>query len=350
VTSICYRLLRNLGSAALVVALATGCSQPLLARPSTQSPILPPKPQPGAPQEVQKPYYFPNRPITLLVGAPRGARRDIAARLLAPVLERTVGQPVLVANHPGGDGAEAWTQLKQARPDGYTLGQVVSPQFQALALGSQKAAFAVGDFVPLAEQAREPGALFVRSSSPFKTVEELLDAAKAEANRISFSVVQGSAADVLAAAEFQQKAGVKLRVIQYANATDALMAALSGQVDADLGALAAIAPSTRSGQGRLLAILDDTRPKDYPDIPALRERGVDVSVSSSVGYLLPRDTSPDLVELLAWAFYLAISNQEYQDRMAEAGIPVSYRAGNPYGRFLSSEAERVRRLLPLVER
>ncbi len=337
--------------AVLLAVVSAGCSQlpQLLATaPSSQAPALLPTPQPGAPREASRPHYFWwERPITILVGAPRGARADLGARLLAPWLEQLLGQPVVPVNRPGGDGAEAWTQLKQARPDAYTLGILASPQFQLLALDpQQKAGFGPGDFAPVAGQARESSVLFVRSSSPFKRVEELVEAARGQPGSISLSLIQGSASDHLAATELQRRANVQLRLVSYLNATDARMAVLSGQVDAELGPLAGVIPSLRTGQGRLLAVTEESRLPEYADIPTLKERGLGVVAYSALGYVLPRGTAGDLVDYLAWVFYRAISERGHQDQMQDAGLPVRYLAPDQYARFLSGEAERVKQLQP----
>ena len=336
---------------ALAATLLLGCSLLSPVQLDSNSPSVGPtqKPQPGAPPEAEKPYSYATKPLALLVGSQRGTTADIAARLLARPLEKAVGQPVVVVNRTEGGGEQAWTQLKQAKPDGYTLGLIVSPQLQALALDPErKPPFQMSDFVALAGQIRVPGAIFVRQSSPLRTVEELVRTARAEPDRVAVSVARGSLVDGLAAADFQRKTGLKLRVTSFPDATNALVAALSGQVDAEFGSFESVAASVRSGQGRLLAVMDEKRLQDQSQVPTLKELGIDVVSCSTLGYAAPKGTSPDIVSFLAWALYLATSDPKYEAQMRDAGLTPSFMSGQSYQRFLVAEAERIRELLPAL--
>lgn len=337
------RSLAALGLAALVAVAYAGCSPPLPLQPVLASPVKPPsKPLADAPPEAHKPHSFPEKPITLLVGFSKGTEADLAARTLALRLEEVIGQPVVVVNRVGGDGLEAWSQLKQARADGYTLGQVVSPQLQATVLDPQrKPPFAMTDFLSLANQLLEPGAVFVRPSSPFRTIEELIGAARSQPEALPVSIPAGSIVDRLAAEEFQHKAGVKFRVVEFVDATNARTAALSGQVEAEFGRYAGIVPAVRARQGRFLAFLDDRRLRDWPEVPTVKEKGIDMVSHFSLGYAAPRGMAQDIVDYLAWALYVAIADPGHQAALGEAGLTVRFMGPGQYAGYLAAQGELV---------
>ncbi|HEX2924632.1 MAG TPA: tripartite tricarboxylate transporter substrate binding protein [Chloroflexota bacterium] len=338
------RLLRlplAVGSA-LVLLCVSGCGSLALFEPSYSTVPPPPRLSPDAPPEVQKPSYFPDKPLTLLVGFSRGGEGDVAARAMTPRLERALNQPVVVVNRSSAQ--DAWAQLKVAKPDGYTMAMIQSPQLQIATLDSLgKALFSLEDFVPIVGQLQDPQVLFVRSLSPFKSVAELVAAAKAQPDGISAGVM-GGGVDNLALAEFQRRVGVKLRVTRYPDPISARMSTINGQVELHFGSLSSLASTVRAGQGRLLAILDERRSPDFPDVPTMRESGADVVVLSTTGYAFPKGTSAELQDYLAWSLYVAISDPSHQSKMKEAGHTVHFMAPAAFRKLISNEAARAKEL------
>lgn len=329
--------------ALLLAAVLCGCTQLLLISPPATPAAPTAKPISGGPREVQRPYQFPEKPLTVLVGSERGTTPDLAMRLLSPPLERLAGFPVVVANRTG---AEAWTQLKWAKADGHILGLVASPQFLMPFDGWERPPFGVGDFAFLAGQLQKVGALFVGPQSPFGSARELVAAARAQPGTLSVAVPLEGTAEALALAELQKRAGVRLRVLPFADAVQAHGAVVRGEADAGFGSAVAVARGAAMGRGRLVAVLGESRLLDLPEVPTLREQGIDVISYSALGYAVPRATSPEVAEYLAWVLYLAISDPGHRGRMEEAGLPVSYMTGQQYRAFLTAEAERVKLLLP----
>ncbi len=336
-----FRSLLAVGSA-LVLLSVSGCSSLPLVEPSYSAVPTPPRLQSNAPPEVQKPSHFPDKPLTLLVGFAKGADGDIAARAMIPRLERWLNQPVVVVNRPDATGQDVWTQLKMAKPDGYTMAVIQSPQLPMATAGVGAALVSLQDFVPVAGQLQDPEVLFVRGLSPFKSVAELIVAAKAQPDGLSAGV--SGSADTLALAEFQRRAGIKLRVTRYPDPLTARMSTISGQVEICFGSLSSMASTVRAGQGRFLAILDGNRSPDFPDVPTMRESGMDATVLSTTGYALPKGASTELQEYLAWSLYVAISDPSHQSTMKDAGQPVHFIPQAPFRKLLADEAVRAKEL------
>src|SRR5262245_21063106 len=128
---------------------------------------------------------YPNKPIQLMVAFPAGGSTDIAARIVASIAEKELGQSIVVVNKGGAGGQIGWTELVRQRPDGYYIGFINLPATNTVILDSdRKAIFSEKDFTPIINQVLDPGVIWVREDSPYKTVHDLIDAAKKSPNTI----------------------------------------------------------------------------------------------------------------------------------------------------------------------
>src|SRR5215207_6760084 len=128
---------------------------------------------------------FPTKPIQLMVAFPAGGSTDIAARIVASIAEKALGQPIVVVNRGGAGGQIGWTELVRQKPDGYYLGFINLPATNTVILDpDRKAIFTEKDFTPIINQVLDPGIIWVRADSPFKTLQDLFDAAKKSPNTI----------------------------------------------------------------------------------------------------------------------------------------------------------------------
>ncbi|MBI2297109.1 MAG: hypothetical protein HYU76_13985 [Betaproteobacteria bacterium] len=129
---------------------------------------------------------FPNKPVRLTVAYPPGGSTDVGARIVAAIAEKQLGQPIVVVNKGGAGGQVGWTELSRQRPDGYSIGFINLPAFNTVILDPErKAAFKADDFVPVINQVLDPGIMWVKSDSPYKSLKDLLAAAKRTPNKIS---------------------------------------------------------------------------------------------------------------------------------------------------------------------
>lgn len=334
--------------AMMLSAMAVGCALPPFL--STAEPLpahqgIARPTSPDAPPEAPKPFYYPQKPVTLLVGSHRGTDADIATRLLATQLEMVIGAPVVVSNRPEDDGIGIWNQLKSAGSDGYNLGLISSPQMQAMAMEpARNASFSLKDFLPLAGHIKDPTVLFVRSWGPFNSVEELMEAARAQPEKITISITNTSLVSNLAMDEFQRITGLKLRVANSTDPTNTLLAVLNGQAEAAFISFSRAISMVRAGQGRFLAVMSDERVQLQPSVPALREKGINLVSQTFLGYVAPRKTAPDIADYLNWSLYLAISNANHQSDLQKAGLAPRYMESQRFANLLTSEWGRVERL------
>ncbi len=301
---------------------------------------------------ADKPKDYPNRPITIMVGFGAGGSSDVGVRILAEALKKVVGQPVLVENKPGAGGQVMWTDFKNnAKPDGYTLALVNVPQLQTTVFDpTRKPAFSMKDFQMVANHVQDPGAIFVRTESPFKTLEDLLSAAKANPKQLKASTTGIGSDDHLAVLDVERKAKVQFNIVHLVDTPTALRQVLGGHTDANFDNVGGFLPAVKSGQGRMLAVFDDKRFPDAPDVPTLREKGIDLVSSSTRGYVFPAGTPMDIVKYMEASLKKAMDDPDHVKRMKESGLALKFMGVEEYAKFMESQNERAKELIALYRK
>ena len=217
---------------------------------------------------------WPARPITLVVTYAAGGGADAMARLLAPKLSQELGQPVVVDNRPGGSGQIGAAQVARSTPDGYTLmfdasSYAVNPAlFPKLPYDTEQA------FRPIGIVALFPNVILVTPAFPAKSVAELVGAARAGRDAVSYASSGTGSAQHLAGALFESLTGVEMLHVPYKGGGPALNDVLGGQVPVLFGNIAPTLPHIRAGKLRALAVTGAKRSPLLPDVPTAAEAGV----------------------------------------------------------------------------
>lgn len=301
---------------------------------------------------AEKPKDYPNRSITVIVPGPAGGISDVGVRLMGESLKKLFGQTILVENKAGAAGQIAYTDFKNnAKPDGYTIAQVSSPHIHAITLdASRKAIFTLKDFQPVANQVQDPGAILVRPDSPFKTLEDLIAAAKANPGQIKVSSTGLGGDDHLAILNVQLKSGLRFNIIHTQGSPQAMAAVLGGHIDVNFDNIGGFLTPVKSGQARLLAVMMDKRHPEFPDIPTFREKGIDSISSSTRGYCVPAGTPMEIVRYLEQSMKKAMEDPEHVKRAKDIGLDLVFMSAAEYGRFLAEQDDWVRPLIPLYRK
>jgi tripartite-type tricarboxylate transporter receptor subunit TctC len=250
----------------------------------------------GSASAQEDPSKYPTRPIHIVVGFAAGGGNDIIARVFGQKLSEGLGQPVIIENRPGGGAIIATEHVAKSAPDGYTLlvgasGMAINPSVYAkLPYDS------VRDFVAVSELASYPLILMVNTSSPIKSVAELVAYAKANPDKANYA--SSSASFQLVTELFKQTTGVPMQAITYKSATESVMAVLSGQVTMTIADAGPVLSQIQGGQVRALAVASSKRIAELPDVPTLKETGVDIDADLWTGVFAPRDTPPAVVKKL----------------------------------------------------
>jgi tripartite-type tricarboxylate transporter receptor subunit TctC len=301
---------------------------------------------------AEKPKDFPSRPVTIMVGFGAGGSSDVGVRILAEALKKVIGQPVLVENKPGAGGQVMWTDFKNnAKPDGYTLALINVPQLQTTVFDpTRKPAFTMKDFQPVANHVQDPGAIFVRTESPYKTWEDLLKDAKARPKQIKASTTGIGGDDHLALLDTERKAGVQFNTVHLVDTPTALRQVLGGHTDINFDNVGGFLSAVRSGQGRMLVIFDDQRFPDAPDVPTFKEKGVDLISSSTRGYVYPAGTPMEIVRYMEECIKKAMDDPDHVKRMKESGLALKFMGVEEYSKFLEAQNERAKDLIGLYRK
>lgn len=254
----------------------------------------------AASQGVLAQSKYPDRPITLIDPFTAGSNTDYFSRALADEMSRLLGQPFIVENRAGGGGALGTEYLARAKADGYTLGLAsVSTHVANPAVNKALRYDPIKDFAPITPIVSLPSVTVVLANSPFKSIKDLLAAAKDKPGTVSFaSPGVGSAGHVLLE-HFAHMAGVKFLHVPYRGSGPILNDLFAGQIAVASDNIPALLPHIRSGKLRALALRDLKRLPQLPDVPTLKELGFEpVSRPLWFGLVAPAGTPRDIVRRL----------------------------------------------------
>ncbi len=305
-----------------------------------------------AAQAADKPKDYPNKPVTIQVGFGAGGSSDVGVRILAEALKKIIGQPVLVENKPGAGGQVMLTDFKNnAKPDGYNLALINVPQLQTVVFDpTRKAAFAMKDFQPVANHVQDPGAILVRKESPYKTLEDFLNDAKARPGQVKTSTTGIGSDDHLAVLDVARKTNLRFNIIHLQDTPAALTAVLGGHTDVNFDNIGGFLPSVKSGTARILAVMMEQRYPDLPEVPTLRERGIDIISSSTRGYVFPAGTPTEIVKYMEQSIKQAMADPDHVKRMTEAGLTLKFLGADEFAKFLDSQNERAKQLIAMYRK
>ena len=303
-------------------------------------------------QAADKPANYPNRPVTIQMGFGAGGSSDVGVRILADALKKVIGQPVMVENKPGAGGQVLWTDFKNnAKPDGYTLALVNIPQLQTIVFDPvRKSLFTMKDFQPVANHVQDPGAILVRKESPYKTLEDFLNDAKARPGQVKCSTTGIGSDDHLAVLDLQRKTNLRVNIIHLQDTPSALTQVLGGHTDVNFDNVGGFLPSVKSGLARVLAVMMDQRFPDLPDVPTFKERGIDLVSSSTRGYVFPAGTPMEIVRYMEQSIKKAMDDPDHIKRMAEAGLTLKFMGVEEFSKFLDGQNERAKQLISMYRK
>jgi len=278
---------------------------------------------------------YPTRPVTLQIPWPAGGSTDTGARILASIAEKKLGQPLVVINKVGAGSQVGLTELARAKPDGYYIGFVSLPALNTIIIDPErKAVFDIDAFLPIINQVLDPGAIWVKADSPYKTLKDFIDDARKRPGVIRASTTGILGDDHLAILMMEEAAKVKLRVVHFDGGAPQMTATLGGQVDVSFDNVGSITPRVRGGQVRVLAVMDKERSKFVADVPTTVELGYPSVISSSTrGVMGPKGIPGPFVKKIQEVFLDAMKNPEHVEKMEKAGLAVKPMLGEEYAKY-----------------
>jgi tripartite-type tricarboxylate transporter receptor subunit TctC len=269
---------------------------------------------------------YPEQPIKMIVAYSAGGGTDLVARLLAQTLQKYLGAnaSVVVVNRPGAGGAIGFAELAGARPDGYTIGFINTPNVLTIPI-ERKSAFHWQNFDLLGNIVDDPGNFSVHAESPIKNMSELLAYAKANPEKVTYGSTGIGSDDHLAALMVERSAGVKLTHVPFKGSAEVHNAIASKQI---MVAAMNIGEALQYQKGgtplRHLGQMSERRSNLAPQVPTFKEQGINVIMASLRGVAAPRGLPASVREQLVQAVQKAVADPEFQSKAANAFAPLRY--------------------------
>ena len=283
---------------------------------------------------------FPARSITIINAYPPGAATDLTARIPAPKLSELLGQSVVVVNKTGGGGAIGIKYVATSKPDGYTL--LVSPiGLVCIPLITPNIGFQTKDFAPISRATRTSYVIVVKSTSPWKSLKELVAYAKDNPGKLKYSSSGPGGTPHLAGELTKLVTGIDITHVPMGGTAPAVVGLLGGHVDLTFASSTTVRKHIQAGTLRGLAIMDVKRDDGLPDVPSAREEGYpQIQVIAWYGFSVPQKTPSAVVDKLADAFHRAFADKEVIAALEKAELSVDNLGPKDFAKFLDEEIKR----------
>lgn len=283
--------------------------------------------------------------ITILQGFQAGGGSDALAQLVQPHLSRELGVNFVNQYIPGATGAIAWTQLaKQVQPESKTLSITNTPMLMTNYIMNDAITYTIEEITPLANVVTDPGVIVVAADSPYQTAQEFLDAAKAAPGTITVGNSGVGGDDYFSSLMIERAGDLEFQKVPFQGDGPSWQAALGGQIDASFNNLGITYPQIEAGNLRVLAVFADERLEQIPDVPTMKELGIDVVAGSSRGYSGPAGMSEETVAQFNEAMQRVVENPEFQQQAADRAMVIDYMPADEYRAYLEAQEEEFRQI------
>jgi len=289
---------------------------------------------------------YPSQPIRLIAPFPPGGSVDITARLIAEPLAAQLGQRIIVDNRSGASGNIGMEAAARAAPDGYTLVLNTIPLVTNQAMFPNLTWDPIRDFVAIGMVSTSPHVVVVPGKSPITSIAELVKTARASPGKLSYASAGVGTTFHLCAELFKDQTRTFILHVPYRGGGPALLDTLASQVDLSFPTLAAAVPHVRQGQLRALAVTSVQRSPLLPEVPTLREAGLqDFQFTQWQAVLAPARTPPAIVARLNAALNESLKSKDVIEKFQGQAFDPLVTSPEEAGRFIAQEAQRLTRVI-----
>ena len=287
---------------------------------------------------------YPNRSVTMVVPFPPGGVADITARPVAEAMGRFLQQPMVVENKAGAGGGVGMQYVARAKADGYTVLLALSsisiiPEADKV-LGRDPM-FQLNQLVPIARFTADPTVLAVRADGPYKSVRDLVEAARKAPGTIAYGSSGNYGTMHVPMEMLSGVAGAKMLHVPFTGAGPAVVALLGGQVEALSTGPSTVMGHVKGGKVRVLATWGDARHPALPDVPTLKELGFDAQFSQWTGLFVPAGTPEPVIARLREAARFAVEDANFKAALAKVETPVQYLDQPQFRTFWDGDAKKL---------
>ena len=288
---------------------------------------------------------YPTKAVQVIHGFKPGGGSDQLSQLVQPYLEKILKNQFGNVYKSGADGAIAWKEVSKSKPDGYTLTTVLTPKTQLNSFINKDAGYTMDGFEPIANVVFDPGMFVVGPDSQFKTMQEFIDFAKSNPGKARVSNSGTGGDDWFNAVMIEKLGGLKFNNVPFEGDGPAWQAAAGGHVDANSNNLSTVTPLIQGKKLRALAVYTDKRVPSFPDVPTLKELGIDLVEGSYRGYLAPKGTPKEIIDILANAIEQVTKDPEFIKAAKAANLEIVFKKGEENKKFLNTEKDALKKIV-----
>ncbi|WP_036596318.1 Bug family tripartite tricarboxylate transporter substrate binding protein [Ottowia thiooxydans] len=290
---------------------------------------------------------YPEKTITIVTPFPAGSTSDLIPRLVAPLVSKSLGAPVIVENRPGANGSLGAVKVAAAKPDGYTIlvattGVLAINQwiYAKLQYSPER------DFVPIINAASTPNILVVNPSVKATNLKELVSLAKASPGSLTFASAGNGSTSHLCGATLKALSGIDIVHVPYQGPAPATQDVLGGQVSMICDNLSNVMPHIQSGRLKAIVLTDRVPSPVMPGVSTATQAGYpDLQAGIWYGLMAPRGTPKEIVDKLNSAFAAALKDDSVTARLQEMGLTVIADKPEEFGAFIAQEVSRMKKVV-----
>ncbi|MBL0143186.1 MAG: tripartite tricarboxylate transporter substrate binding protein [Betaproteobacteria bacterium] len=279
---------------------------------------------------------YPSKPVSAVVPFGAGGSSDLLARAVEKTWSKYSKQPLIVVNKPGGGGVVGTEGVVRSKPDGYTLyfgygsgHDVVMPLLQKMPYDPVK------DLIPVARVSVHSVVIVTGANSPFKSIKDVIAWSKKEGKPVTTAVSVKAGAVDIALTAFGKAAGINIVTVPFSGGAEATTALAGGHLMIGGGHPSEVIPHIKSGRFKALAVVTPQRDATLPDVPTLKEQGIDVSTWGSIkGVAAPAGTPKEVVKDIELTIKKICEDAEFQKTMANLNQPVMYLGSEDFTKFI----------------
>ncbi|WP_172329411.1 tripartite tricarboxylate transporter substrate binding protein [Mangrovicoccus sp. HB161399] len=280
---------------------------------------------------------YPSRTIEMIVPYSAGGGTDLVARAFADIANETLPKAIGVVNRTGGGGAVGLTGIARARPNGYTIGLGTAEITMLPHMGM--ASFKATDFTAIAQLNADPSAITVKADAPWQTLEEFVAHAKENPGTVRIGNSGTGAIWHLAAEAFGKDAGATFNHIPFEGAAPAVTSLLGGHIEAVSVSPAEVSNFVAAGELRMLGVMADERVGAFPEVPTFREQGIDLTVGTWRGVLVPNGLPDDALAVLREVAATAGQSEAFKAQLAKMNLNHAYMDADAFQAKIAAQDE-----------
>ncbi len=284
---------------------------------------------------------WPSKPLKIIVAWPPGGAADITCRNLQQPLSEVLGQPVIIENKSGAAGVVGTEALVRSAPDGYTIGLVISSLASHPALTPNMPYDAGKDVKAITIVTRAPNVLLVHPSAPYKTVAELVTAAKAAPGKLSYATSGNGTAQHLGLEHFKLETKTDMTHVAYRGAGPALNDLVAGQIQIGMLNMAGALAHVQAGRLRALAVSSPKRSESLPDVPSLADTVPGFNFTEWFALVAPAGVPDDIIAKLHAAIVKSARTPTFAAKMKETGLELELNTPAVFQALIHAEIKKM---------